>query len=289
MEKDLNGTLYECCDELKGIVRHFYHIFSGAELVPVIKHLSPTLEIMMVFNFGDPVEVSFGDDPLNGEFIHRMAIIGPLRKMMNYRLSPGSDALVVNFELDGYYRFLKTSLAGVTSNFFHNLEELQLPVAADLDELWQQLAGMPDVHDRLNLLSDFIISHAAESEEAASSLVAGEAYFFDPLVNPVKALASDTDLTERSIQLRFQKYVGYSPKELIRFLRFKNMINHMLRLAPGKIDVFAIIIQFNYHDQSHLIKDFNFYLGTTPLKFINNLKGRQFCLSGQDKAVDDHR
>ena len=271
MEKDLNGTLYECCDKLKGIVRHFYHIFSGAELVPVIKHLSPTLEIMMVFNFGDPVEVSFGDDPLNGEFIHRMAIIGPLRKMMNYQLSPGSDALVVNFELDGYYRFHK------------------LLVAADLDELWQQLAGMPDVHDRLNLLSDFIISHAAESEEAASSLVAGEAYFFDPLVNPVKALASDTDLTERSIQLRFQKYVGYSPKELIRFLRFKNMINHMLRLAPGKIDVFAIIIQFNYHDQSHLIKDFNFYLGTTPLKFINNLKGRQFCLSGQDKAVDDHR
>jgi len=286
MEKDLNGTLYKCCDNLKGIVGHFYHIYSGAETAAVIKHLSPTLEIMMVFNFGDPVEVSFGDDPLNGEFVHRMAIIGPLRKMMNYRLSPPADALVVNFKLDGYYRFLKTALTGISGNSFHHLDEL--PVAAHFDELWQQLAGMPDVHNRLNLLSDFILSHAAESDEAASALVAGEAYFFDPLVNPVKAMASDTDLTERSIQLRFQKYVGYSPKELIRFLRFKNMINHMLRLAPGKIDVFALIIQFNYHDQSHLIKDFNFYLGTTPLKFINNLKGRQFCLSGQDKTAMDN-
>jgi len=287
MEKDLNGTLYECYDNLKGIVGHFYHIYTREEPEPIVKHLSPTLEIMMVFTFGDPVEVSFGDDPLNGEFIHRMAIIGPLRKMMNYRLTPGSDALVVNFELDGCYRFLKTSLAGVTGNFLHHLDDLQLPVATDFNELWQQLADMPDVHDRLNLLSDFIASHTAESEQAASSLVAGEAYFYDPSVNPVKAIASDTDLTERSIQLRFQKYVGYSPKELIRFLRFKNMINHMLRLAPGKIDVFTLIIQFNYHDQSHLIKDFNFYLGTTPLKFINNLKGRQFCLSGQDKGVLD--
>ncbi|AMR32330.1 hypothetical protein A0256_13320 [Mucilaginibacter sp. PAMC 26640] len=54
--------------------------------------------------------------------------------------------------------------------------------------------------------------------------------FFNPCVDPVNAIAADTRLSERSIQLKFQKNTGYSVKELLRFLRFKEVIAYILWL-----------------------------------------------------------
>lgn len=44
-----------------------------------------------------------------------------------------------------------------------------------------------------------------------------------------------------------------------------------------------IIYQFGYHDQSHMIKDFQHYLGTTPKKFVEKLKDELFCVSKPGK------
>ncbi|MEO6619747.1 MAG: helix-turn-helix domain-containing protein, partial [Dyadobacter sp.] len=101
---------------------------------------------------------------------------------------------------------------------------------------------------------------------------------FDPCVDPVKAIAADTRLSERSIQLKFQKHTGYSVKELLRFLRFKEVIAYILARSNQKIDIFDLIVDHDYHDQSHLIKDFQYFLGLAPQQFIKNLNNGSFCV-----------
>ncbi len=59
----------------------------------------------------------------------------------------------------------------------------------------------------------------------------------------------------------FQKYVGYSPEELLRYLRFKQVVAHLMAERGKPVDWFDLIVQFGYHDQSHLIGDFKFYTG----------------------------
>jgi len=280
MEKDQNGHLYETSSALKGIVSHFYHVFNSADAAPVIKHVSPSLEMKLIFNFGPPVKISYNQEA-PGTAIARVSIIGPLKKMLNYELPANADAIVITFELDGFYRLFKVPLTTVTANETHNLAIL--PHSHYLEELWRELTELEDIQDRLQMLNHFIDSLAETNEAAVKPLIEGEYYFHNPLIQPVKAIAANTGLTERSIQLRFQKYAGYSPKELLRFLRFKAVINYLLNLPKGKPDIFGIIDEFNYHDQSHLIKDFKYFLGTTPNRFIKELKGRQFYLTGQDK------
>jgi len=274
MEFDLHGKFYEAGEKLKGVVSHFYHIYHVAGEVPVIKHLAPSLEMLLVFNFGPAIAISFQDQLPGEEFVEKIAVLGPLRKMLNYELLPGTDALVVNFVLDGFYRLFNVPVSGIADHDWNQ--------GHYLTELWDELALLTDVQERIDLTGSFIVSVANQNEAAVMPLLAGEAYFFDPAIQPSKAIASDAGLTERCIQLRFQKYAGYSPKELLRFLRFKAVINHLMK-GDEKAGIFELITGYQYHDQSHLIKDFKYFLGVTPQQFIKTLKGRQFFITGQDK------
>ena len=114
-------------------------------------------------------------------------------------------------------------------------------------------------------------------------LLNGIGYFQQESVQPVRAIAMDSDLSERTIQLRFKKYLGYSPKELLRFIRFKKVIHQILQTENEQVDWYSLIETFGYHDQSHLIKDFHHYLGTTPQKFVRDIVGKEFCVSKEEK------
>jgi AraC-like DNA-binding protein len=284
MEQDKNGKFFEADATLMGVVSHFYQIFQPEGSASIIKHLSPNLEMLLVLNFGPPIPVSFKDDKPGNQIIDKLAVIGPLSQMLNYELQGGADCIVVNFMLDGFYRLFQVPVSAATGGSM--IDTHTLVRQHYLEELWQELAALTDTEQRLQLLTSFIRSIAAPNEPAALPLLAGEAYFHNPVIQPVKAIAADADLTERSIQLRFQKYTGYSPKELLRFLRFKAVIHHLLREPASQLVIFELIGRYQYHDQSHLIKDFQFYLGTTPQRFLKQLKGRQFYVTGQDRKQE---
>ncbi len=60
--QDLNGRLYEADLSLQDIVSHYYHVYSAIDAAPVLKHLSPNLEMLMIFNFGPPVPLSLNNE-----------------------------------------------------------------------------------------------------------------------------------------------------------------------------------------------------------------------------------
>ena len=281
---DLNGQLHEANPNLHDVVSHFYQVYNPAGAEPVLKHLSPSLEMLLILNFGPEVPVSFNDEKAL-KAIERMAVIGPLRRMFNYELPPGANAIVVNFQLNGFYRLFKTSLNDLSGNEIH--DPVTLFGDSYLEELWKELAPLNNIVERLQILGDFLTSLLEDNDDEVIPLIEGEAYFHNPVIQPVKAIAADAHLTERTIQLRFKKYAGYSPKELMRFLRFKAVLAHLMRQPAHTIDIFDLIGTYNYHDQSHLIKDFNHFLGTTPMQFIKKLKNEQFYVTGQDKLGTD--
>ncbi|MBS0027943.1 helix-turn-helix domain-containing protein [Chitinophaga sp. 22321] len=271
----LTGKHFDVQFPLSGIVKHFYVIQSTADDPAVVNHLSPSYEMMLIFNFGAPARISFAGDPFDTLQVARVGVVGPLRKMLNYEILPGSDIVVTVFNLDGFYRLFQLpvdELNGETvyhpDTFIHQ---------RDYEELWEILNRSNVPEERIGLLSDYILTYMHDAEEAALPLLQGAEYFNDPLIQPAKAIAADADLSERSIQLRFKKYVGYSPKELLRFLRFKQVINYLMENPAAQIDWYDLIHDFGYHDQSHLIKDFRHFLGTTPEIFIKQIAGKEFC------------
>lgn len=281
---DQHGMLYLTEGPLSEVVSHYYHLFNS-DNQPMIKHLAPNLEIMMIFNFGPVIRISFGNDPLELAVDKGGVVIGPLKKMLNYELQRGADAIVVHFKLNGFYRLFKIPVHDLDSGKLYQVDVLT--DQSTYQELYKQLTGIVDLKARLSLISNFVMNFISANDDAVQALLQGERYFYKPAVQPAKAIAADNRLTARTIQLRFQKYTGYSPKELLRFLRFKTVIDHLMQQKGQSIDIFAVILTFGYHDQSHLIKDFQHYLGTTPQQFLRQLKDNEFHLTGHGPKSDE--
>lgn len=266
---------------LNEVVRHLYCIQTTADFEKMIQHLSPNLEMMLVFNFGKPVRVSFANNGFDGLEIKTVSVVGPLRKMFNYEVLPATDVIAVVFNSYGFYRLFQWPMDAISGDELVDPDAL-LGVTG-FHALWESLQKLETLDERILLLKEYGQAFIQDADEASAPLLNGISYFENPSIQPVRAIAMDSALSERTIQLRFKKYLGYSPKELLRFLRFKKVINKILSQESSEVDWYGLIDEFGYHDQSHLIKDFHLYLGTTPQKFVREILGKEFCVSKEGK------
>ncbi len=81
----------------------------------------------------------------------------------------------------------------------------------------------------------------------------------------VAKFANEAGLSARQFERRFDESVGISPKSLATVLRFRNVLRALELRSPNWTHVAA---SHGYFDQSHLIRDFRRYTGTTPQKFL---------------------
>lgn len=270
------GKRIDTDPRLSETVGHFYVITTPADYSPSHYYLSPSLEMMVVFNFSDPFSFSFAQAKADQRTIERVGIIGPLRQLMHYQVNPKADLLIVPFIYNGFYRFLSLSLGEQA----HVLSEADLHRHMDLlESLWEKLAIIPHPEKRVEFLQAYLIRHIAQTDDRTLPLLEHVSAIHNPAVNPVQVMADSASLTERTIQLRFKKYVGYSPKELVRFLRFKQVVSYILTMKGQKIDWLDLTSTFGYFDQSHLIKDFTYYTGVSPKEFLKLNETGNFCVS----------
>jgi AraC-like DNA-binding protein len=266
---------------LNEVIAHIYCIQTPQDFEKTDQHLSPNMEMMLIFNFGKPVNVSFADEQYTGLKINKAAVIGPLRKMLNYELLPESNLIIIAFNANGFYRLFQLPMDRLGGEPVNDPDAL-LRTTGFLD-LWTMMNDVSSLSGKIELLKVYATAFIKEAENASTPLLHGIPYFNNPSIQPVRAIAMDSDLSERTIQLRFKKYLGYSPKELLRFLRFKQVIRSILNKENREVDWYGLIEEFGYHDQSHLIKDFHHYLGTTPQKFVKEMVGKEFCVSREGK------
>jgi len=270
------GQHIEMTGELAEVVKHLYSINTADDFQTISQHLSPSLEIILVFNLGAPVRISFGDQVFEEKKIEKLGVIGPLKKMLNYEVLPGTDIIVAAFNPNGFYRLFQIPLDQMQNEVVYDPDEL-LGISG-FTELWQMLKTLPNRQSQADLLIEYGNTFIKEADVESQPLLEGVQDLQNTFYQPSKAIAVDTDLSTRTIQMRFQKYLGFSTKELTRFLRFKQVIA-FIQKQEHSVDWLAVVDEFGYHDQSHLIKDFRHYLSTTPRKFVQDFLGKEFCVS----------
>nr|WP_295928082.1 helix-turn-helix domain-containing protein [uncultured Dyadobacter sp.] len=263
--------------QLNGVLNHFYLIETQAGHGRRTYHLSPNLEMMLVFNFGAPVFFSFGESQIGRRAVRATGVFGPLRRMLNYELTDGADLLVLNFTLNGFYRFFSVPMDGFEGDMVS--DEVVSGQQERLEAMWNALASLVP-HDRIQWLNAYLPANLFGNEPDSLPLLDAAARFHQPEVSPVKAIAREHGITERTVQGRFRKYVGYTSKELIRFLRFKEILRFLLAAgAQAPVDWAMLVEEHGYHDQSHLIKDFKYYTGMAPRKFMKMNEADGFCMT----------
>ncbi len=95
----------------------------------------------------------------------------------------------------------------------------------------------------------------------------------DPGITKVDDLAPVVDMSKRTLQRLFRRYVGVSAKWVIQRYRLHEAIEEIGRGHP--VDWARLAIDLGYFDQAHFIKDFKRFAGRTPHEYARGLGNRK--------------
>lgn len=246
------------------VVTHFYMARNDSAL-SVTKTLVPTFQAMLVFNFGTLAKAIMDGD--RKSYSGKCFVFGPVKKQLTYIVYPGTELLVVNFKDDAFYRFFGNVMFGQ-----HAPENPDALLATDcFEQLGHRLSLMERVEERIQTLLHFCEPYLQERNPIVTQL----ADFSNEKQNDIKAVAIDRKVSERTVQKTYKKHFGFTSKEKQRYQRFLTLIRE-LQGTKQIVDWQDITYRYGYYDQSHLIRDFNYYLGVSPQQY---LKFRQdMCL-----------
>jgi len=88
---------------------------------------------------------------------------------------------------------------------------------------------------------------------------------------PLPALRRILNLSPRTFERRFERYIGISPKLFSRISQFQAALKH---LQSGKFDKLSdIAYTYGYADQSHFIRNFSRFTGLSPLRWQKHAGG----------------
>jgi AraC-like DNA-binding protein len=245
-------------EEFEELFSHFYTARNETQL-PVHKTLLPSFQTIMVFSFG--TSINFKTTKGNTLQIDKAIVLGPIKQPIDYTLQPGVDMLVINFKSDGFYRFFGKAVITASIHPDELLNE------NCFTKLWYSLKDLSKA-DRISFILEFSRPYIKDKDATLAQL---ESYSEDNTVNPVKAIAYDTNQSERTIQLKHKKLLGYSAKEIARYQRFLKTIEFVGQSISDKdkhMDWQACVDRFGYYDQSQLIHDFKHYLNLSPTQFL---------------------
>lgn len=145
---------------------------------------------------------------------------------------------------------------------------------ADLADLWGSSAALRlhdalwepalDTAGRLRLIEEALLARLSCASTAVPSLGQRAVAAIEAAHGTLRleALAGSLNVSRQHLALQFRQQVGLTPKLFARICRF-GRASTALR-GDGNVDLAALALECGYFDQSHLIRDFHDFAGTTP-------------------------
>lgn len=158
-----------------------------------------------------------------------------------------------------------------------SLIDLELPVAQTAK--WKESVDQQDVRSVLNHLYDAfevclrkndklrdVINKADEHVSESVRLIKGKkGRIF------IKELNRLTGVCKSTLEHKFNREVGLSPKEFCRIEKLMNFFANY-QVYRQEMSLTQLSYMSGYYDQSHLIKDFHYFLELNPRRFLKEEK-----------------
>lgn len=248
------------CTALKGFVRVYAQrevtsFESGAVCVaePIPARLEQTLE----FQLGVPFTVHLSDGDLTTP---EQVIIGAHVKGAEAQmdLRPGIISFAVFFTPTGL-----SQLFGIPIHEMSQRNYDAALVSGMMRGLREHLGACATFDQRVRVMEDLLLALAVRARKPTlMTMVADHVFARCGVVANVERLAADAGLGIRQFERLFLGEIGISPKLYARVARFQNALD--MKIAAPKRTWLEIAHQLRYHDQMHMIRDFQLLGGGTP-------------------------
>ncbi len=226
----------------------------SADLEPFIEHL---WTVSWNLGEGPPHVQETLPDPSVHIVLERGAseVVGVLRGKFARRLVGAGQVFAAKLHPGGFYPFVREPVV----NFTDRRVALAEVFDVDVQDLEARLFGAADEASMATELEGFLRAQGAEPDPNVA-LVRGfiARISSDPAITKVAQLGGQA----RALQRLFRRYVGVSPKWVIRRSRLQNAAESLA--ARAAVDLVDLAARLGYADQAHFVRDFRTLVGTTP-------------------------
>ncbi|HWM02175.1 MAG TPA: helix-turn-helix domain-containing protein [Actinophytocola sp.] len=192
-----------------------------------------------------------------------VAVAGVGSERFTYAYSGQGRVFGVKFRPGAFRPFLGRPVAELTDQTRPLATLWGAPAA---DRLAADLAAAPGLDELVAVAERHLRAHWPEPDPevaAIGSIV--HALLHDRTVTRVEEVSDRFGIRPRTLQRMFQRYVGVSPKWVLRRYRLHEAA---ARLAEGTDTTWAeVAADLGYFDQSHFIRDFTREVGMTPVAY----------------------
>ncbi|TNE82339.1 MAG: AraC family transcriptional regulator [Bacteroidetes bacterium] len=138
--------------------------------------------------------------------------------------------------------------------------------------LQAELLSLVNPEEAVSLFNVYFKDLLRQKKAADIQRLQGLQLILAELENPESSIGEvleKSQVSERSLERSFKQYMGLSPKEYLRHLRFLKLIELNPELERSGT---YLTYELGYFDQSHFIREFKHYTGMTPGAYAQSLK-----------------
>jgi AraC-like DNA-binding protein len=212
----------------------------------------------------------------------RVFLMGQMTRPLALDPTQGAPGIIgVRFHPAGVRAMIGASMDEFTD---HHLKVADLAPAA-AESLVDQIATAPNAATRAAVLQNFVAERAAYHARFQDTDVARWTIRLARANGrlSVADLAREADLSPRQLERRFATQVGIAPRQYANVIRFRSVFD--LLTGASKPDWATLAAGAGYFDQSHMIRDFQRFLGCSPTAFLTQLRGLSAVLVGLDEET----
>jgi AraC-like DNA-binding protein len=243
----------------------------------VVTHPAPARAApLLEFNFGDPLKV-VNLEPFR-EFVSPRAVLVGMKThcRVHLQIQGTLESFVILFQPTGVHSLFALPMHELTDQNF----EAHSVLGPQVSRLEQRLGECSTFEQRVQVADDFFLYRALKVSGFDGIRAAAARILFCGGDSRISAAAGNAGLSIRQFERSFLQRVGMRPKLFARIARFEAALHSKARSAQKSWT--DVAHEFGYHDQMHLVHDFEEFTGGTPTSV---LKQFEILFRGQIDAM----
>jgi AraC-like DNA-binding protein len=245
--------------ELRPYVRAYAQRVVGTIDPVSVESVPAQLEQILNFELGVMPGIFHRDGKLTD-----VALIGGAQTSFSGHLDlrPGVESFAVFFQPAGWTLLYDVPVCEITNRFV----DARAIIGPDIRALWNRLGDMSTFEARVRIVEEFLLNRLSLVSTTNHMAITANYVFWRRGAIRIPELASAHSLGLRQFERKFERETGASPKIFARVARFQSALD--AKLASPQRTWLDIAHSYGYHDQMHMIHDFEKLSRTTPSQLI---------------------
>jgi AraC-like DNA-binding protein len=228
-----------------------------------IERVVPTGHVYLLFELDGMQRHTYDSKTLEPSATFQKAwVSGVHSNHLSISAHPNSEMFVIQFKAFGAYPFLQLPMADLAGRV---IQGDQFPNKA-LYATRERLCSAETSEDKFAIADEWLNTNFDKKLLPPESLVDVVANLRSQPAVKLKSVIDSFDGTQKHLISQFKKYIGITPKQYQRVLRFNDVFVQMQGDQFLKWSDIAYLC--GYSDQSHFIREFKNFSGFIPEDFL---------------------